>query len=265
VAELVRSQGLDVRQPVSLRSTNNVVVWLAPSPVVAKISNDHDGAARELQLVSELVKAHAPVVPPSDLSIEQPLSIDEHSVTFWQYQPQDDVSHSSPAQIARSLFLLHSKLSSIADRVSIPPLRAQLIRVVEALERLNPVSDLSDDDRALLRQALIDGMVQLANLTSGDRVIHGSPHRMNILVVNETSRFIDFETVALGPLEWDLAHLEQEVANLYPIILDDKILDMCRVMVSAATSAWCWEGLHRGADMRSHAEHHLEVVRSSYR
>jgi aminoglycoside phosphotransferase (APT) family kinase protein len=94
-------------------------------------------------------------------------------------------------------------------------------------------------------------------------VIHGSPHRFNILVVDAAPKFIDFETVELGPLEWDLAHLEPEVAGLYPGEFDDQALALCRVMVSAATSTWCWEGLERGSDMQSHAQHHLQVVRSS--
>ena len=38
VANLVRDQGLEVGVPVNLRSTNNVVAWMRPSPVVAKIA-----------------------------------------------------------------------------------------------------------------------------------------------------------------------------------------------------------------------------------
>jgi hypothetical protein len=35
------------------------------------------------------------------------------------------------------------------------------------------------------------------------------------------------------------------------------------VLVSAATSTWCWDGLERGSDMLRHAQHHLELVRSA--
>jgi hypothetical protein len=35
------------------------------------------------------------------------------------------------------------------------------------------------------------------------------------------------------------------------------------LVVSAMTSALCWEGIDRGEDMRSHAEHHLAVVRAA--
>jgi hypothetical protein len=262
LADLVRSCGFDVQQPVSLRSTNNVVVWFSPSPVVAKISKDHDRAGRELAVVRELVERAAPVVPPIDVGIEQPASIDEKAVTFWRYEPQDNVVESDAAQIAECLFHLHSELDSMRDR-AVPSLRELLRSAVGALERRDFAPALVEADRALLRWTLVDGIARLAKFAGGERVIHGSPHRFNILVVDAAPRFIDFETVEIGPLEWDLAHLEPEVAGLYPGEFDDQVLALCRVMVSAATSTWCWEGLERGSDMQSHAQHHLQVVRSS--
>lgn len=104
VAELVRSCGLDVHKPVYLRSTNNVVVWLSPSPVVAKISKEHERAGREFAVLRELVELGAPVVPPADLGIEQPVIIDAKTITFWRYEPQDDAFEQDPGQIAESLF-----------------------------------------------------------------------------------------------------------------------------------------------------------------
>jgi hypothetical protein len=263
VADLVRSFGFDVHEPVSLRSTNNAVVWLSPSPVVAKISEEHDKAGRELAVVRELVELAAPVAPPIDLGIEQPVSIDEKAIAFWRYEPQNDVLEPTACQIADCLFRLHSKLASMWDRSAFPSFVGPLVNAVRALERPNFAPALVEVDRALLRRTLIDGMARLEKMTGSEQVIHGSPHRFNILVVDAAPQFIDFETVELGPLEWDLAHLEPEVADLYPGGLDHQVLGLCRVMVSAATSTWCWAGLDRGSDMQGHAQHHLEVVRSS--
>ena len=263
VTDLVRSCGFDVHQPVNLRSTNNAVVWLSPSPVVAKISREHDRAGRELAVVRELVELAAPVVPLVDMGIEQPVSIDENAVTFWRYESQDGVLEPTTGQIAECLFHLHSKLASIRDRAAFPSFVGPLMNAVRTLERPDVAPDLVEVDRALLRRTLIEGMNRLAKVTGSEQVIHGSPHRFNILVVDAAPRFIDFETVKLGPLEWDLAHLEPEVADLYPGEFDHQVLALCRVMVSAATSTWCWEGLDRGSDMQSHAQHHLEIVRSS--
>lgn len=263
VADLIRSCGFDVRVPVSLRSTNNVVVWLSPSPIVAKISTEYDRAARELAVVRELVDLAAPVVAPVDLPIEQPARIDEKTVTFWRYEPQDNAVEPSAAQIAECLFRLHAKLASLRDHAAFPSFRDRLMSAVDALERRERAPELPEADRVLLRETLVDGMSRLTKMTGHERVIHGSPHRFNILVVAAAPKFIDFETVEVGPAEWDLAHLEPGVAGFYPGELDHQALALCRVMVSAATSTWCWDGLARGSDMHSHARHHLEVIRSS--
>jgi hypothetical protein len=261
VANLVRSYGVVVYEPVSLRSTNNVVVWLSPSSVVAKISSEHDRAVAELEIARALVELDAPVVPPADFGAEQPTRVGEMTVTFWRYQPQDDAHGPSSELIASSLFTLHSKLALMPDRAALPSHKARLTSAVSALERPKFAAELVEEDRALLRRVLVDGMARLSGLDPTDHVIHGSPHRLNILVVHDAPRFIDFETVERGPREWDLAHLEQRVADTYHGDLDEEVLALCRVMISAATSIWCWEGVHRGPDMRSHAQHHLERVR----
>lgn len=72
VIELTRDQGLDVGVPVNLRSTNNVVTWMRPSPVVAEMARDVDASARELQLATSLVAIGVPVVPPIEIGIAQP-------------------------------------------------------------------------------------------------------------------------------------------------------------------------------------------------
>ena len=263
VVDLIRSCGFHVRRTVFLRSTNNVVVWFSPSLIVAKISTDYDRAVRELAVVRALVDRAAPVVPPVDLGIEQPASIDGKAVTFWRYEPQDSAVELDAAQIAEYLFLLHSKLASVRDLSAFPSFTDPLKSAADALERREFAPELVKADRALLRRTLVDGMSRLPKMTGHERVIHGSPHRFNILVVDAAPRFIDFETVELGPVEWDLAHLEPEVADCYSGEFNCQALALCRVMVSAATATWCWDGMERGSDMRSHAQHHLQVVRSS--
>jgi hypothetical protein len=88
---------------------------------------------------------------------------------------------------------------------------------------------------------------------------------MNILMDEGAPVFVDLETVQRGPVEWDLAHLDPEVAVRYPAPYDDHVLAACRIAVSATTSTWCWDALHRGPDMRMHAEYHLAQVQRSKR
>jgi len=263
VRHLIRSTGRVVTDVVDLRSTNNRVVWLAPSSVVAKISMDHDRAVRELRTVEALVELGAPVVPPQEIGAEQPLRLGGATVTFWRYEPQDDVAELDAAQVAHYLALLHEKLATIESPAPLPSYLDSLRAAALLLDQAGFAHDLDGDDRMLLRRALIDGLHQLAQSAPSEHVLHGSPHRLNILTVDEAPAFIDFETVEIGPLEWDLAHLEQDVADVYPAHVDQGVLERCRVLVSAATATWCWASVDRGPDMRSHAEHHLASVRSA--
>ena len=133
---------------------------------------------------------------------------------------------------------------------------------IRCLEDGEFAPDLRAEDREILHGVLSSAMRSLPMLSDSGRVIHGSPHRLNILVVAGRPRFIDFETVEFGPVEWDVAHLEPEVARHYPGHLDAETLALCRMMISATTATWCWGALERGPDMRGHAERHLAVVRA---
>ncbi len=58
--------GLAVARPVTLSDSNNVVVWLCPSPVVAKVAVGHHGRlALEMSVAKHLASRGAPVVGPA--------------------------------------------------------------------------------------------------------------------------------------------------------------------------------------------------------
>lgn len=259
MANLLRDQGVEVGAPVNLRSTNNVVAWMCPSPVVAKIARDLDASARELQLATFLASVGAPVVPPIEIGIAQPVNVAGQWATFWHHV--GDGRTATATQVATSLDRLHFGLATVPDRTTFPPCWVRLESAVDLLDDPNLPGELASDDRSLLRRALLEGIAALTSLSDHSHVLHGSPHRFNILVVDGEAVFIDFETVELGPLEWDLAHLDEQVASLYPADLDEDLLRRCRISISAATSTWCWKGIDRGADMRGHAEQHMEIVR----
>ncbi|MDE3202844.1 MAG: hypothetical protein KGQ66_01330 [Acidobacteriota bacterium] len=82
-------------------------------------------------------------------------------------------------------------------------------------------------------------------------------------MVSGSLLFIDFETACTGPREWDLCHTDSAVAETYQGSFSEAALDQARLVVSAMTSALCWEGIDRGPDMRFHAEHHLAQVRTA--
>jgi hypothetical protein len=264
LTDLVRSLGFQVDEPVALRSTNNLVVWLAPSLVVAKVSADVAKAREELVVASELVELGAPVMPPIDVG-GQPFASEAGAITLWRYAPQEDVQDPSSQAVAEQLLRLHVCFKALRPSGHVPLIDESASAAIDELDRSDHAPELSTIDRALLRRTLVRGRDALAAATQRRQLIHGSPHRFNVVVVDGDPRFIDFETVARGPREWDLAHLEPAVADIYADRIDRDLLAACRLTVSAATATWCWGGLERGQDMRDHATNQLELVRAGPR
>lgn len=262
VVALAKGLGLTVNDPVPLRSTNNLLVWLKPSMVVAKVSIRAGLAANELAIARALALAGAPVVPPAAGIGDRLYRVADKDLTFWKYEPQGDNQEVDPQSIALALFDLHTVLDSLRSTISIPSYEIQVVDALHVLEDQDYAPELPADDRAVLQRALGLGRERLPELVDTDRTIHGSPHGMNMLVVEGHPRFIDFETVQVGPIEWDLAHLEAGVAGCYPAPLNVDALALCRLIISATTSTWCWGGLDRGPDMHHHAVTHLATVRS---
>ena len=109
---VARRFGLLVERPVVLSVSNNVVVWLAPSLVVAKVGTGHHRRlAHELAVAEHLTAVGAPVVPLTD---EVPHEVHRRgvfAVTFWEYHPRRE-QKIDPARLGRALSELHEGLAS---------------------------------------------------------------------------------------------------------------------------------------------------------
>lgn len=267
VVAFARSNGVEVESPVSLRSTNNTVAWLAPSNVVAKVGLDPRRARIELAAARTLAFQGAPVIAPSEVLGDLVHDVDGHAVTFWRYVPPASVAPSS-SSVATALALLHQHMRDLDDKgvETVTPYCDEPIR--ETMKRLGSdrafARPLPAQDRRLLIAALGTAVAAVADAAKS-QLIHGSPHRFNIIANENETLFIDFETVTIGPIEWDLAHLEREVSEHYPGDLDEGQLAILRIGISAMTSAHCFDSAGRGPDMIDHAQHHLAVVQRHYR
>jgi Ser/Thr protein kinase RdoA (MazF antagonist) len=71
---------------------------------------------------------------------------------------------------------------------------------------------MSRVDRELLANTYDRLKIRLDGLVSADSLIaiHGEPHSYNVLIVEGEPAFIDFESVCIGPREWDLACLDEQ-------------------------------------------------------
>jgi hypothetical protein len=200
--------GLAVSRPATLSDSNNVVVWLRPWPVVAKVAaGHHRRVALELSVAKHRVSAGAPVVRPAEELPQEVHRGGHYEVTFWAYQPHHE-KEPDGSELARALWHLHRALLSYDG--ALPSYQDELSVLAGLLSDESRAPALPARDRSLLLTALGRWQSGLAQREVCERPLQGSPHSGNALVTEGGVRFIDFETACLGPLEWDLAHVGDE-------------------------------------------------------
>jgi Ser/Thr protein kinase RdoA (MazF antagonist) len=258
VLAVARRVGLRGEDLTALRSTNHSVFLLPDAALVAKVHESHAAAERERAIGFELGRRGAPVVPPARGIGDRVHTAGGRHITFWERADHGPCSNRS---VGLALGALHGHLLELGDLVGGRTVTDALVGAQRALDTRTFAPGLVPVDRQLLRASLAHAAEALDDAEPA--IVHGSPHRMNIVSRHGGPHFVDLETVQRGPVEWDLGHLEPAVAGHYPGRLDPELLAQCRTAVSAATATWCWGALEAGPDMRRHAEHHLAVVRSS--
>jgi aminoglycoside phosphotransferase (APT) family kinase protein len=240
------------------------VAWLRPTDVVAKVGIGHTARLEtELQIARGLQALGAPVVSPAP---ELPVAVHYRNglaMTFWRYHPQDAAREFPPETLAGALKELHGALGRLPPQLTatLPSFMAEPLRVRALLDDATALPALTSADRDLLRDTF-DRLRTSLESTNGLVPIHGSPHSYNVLSVDAAPAFIDFETACLGPLEWDLAHVDEQVEPFFSESLRPDVLRACRSMVSVTTAALCAADIERG-DLREHAAWHLANLRES--
>ena len=71
---------------------------------------------------------------------------------------------------------------------------------------------------------------------------------------------LDFKTACRGPLEWDLAALDEAAVNLFPD-LEWGLIVLLRRMRSACVAAKCWTEPTRAPEVFEAAHVHLKLLR----
>src|SRR5439155_18576950 len=99
---------------------------------------------------------------------------------------------------------------------------------------------LADADRELLIDTLRDVRRTIRDRGGAEQLLHGEPHPGNLLGTTEGLLFIDLETCCRGPVEFDVAHVPEEVSELYPDA-DQELLHECRGLSLAMVAAWRWQ------------------------
>jgi Ser/Thr protein kinase RdoA (MazF antagonist) len=248
--------------PQLIQETNNTVVWLRPHEVIAKVGKWRQSAAgleREHAVATSLAEGDAPTARP--VAGAGPTSDDATGfvVTLWERLDHDRERVITPIEMAASLRILHEALDGFDGEL--PSFHASLDLAHGVLLDDRAMGPLSAAGRSLLRGAFDRLRGDLSGRTFDERTLHGEAHDGNLLVTPAGLRWIDFESVCVGPLEWDLAFLPEASARAFPET-DPDLLSLLRTLNSARVATWCfarWEF----PEMRWHAEYHLERVREA--
>jgi Ser/Thr protein kinase RdoA (MazF antagonist) len=252
--------GYPPKNAVVVQETNNVVVWLRPHQIIAKVGrwrHSAESLAREHAVAVALSAAEAPIARPVT---EAAPAIEGNSglvVTLWHRLEIRRGGALTPAQMGESLRILHAHLDGYEGEL--PGFEADLTRARTGLDDDDSMAALSFDDRATLRSAIDRLLPQVRAHPSHERTLHGEPHGGNLLATPAGLRWIDLEAVCRGPIEWDLSFLPDDAVRTFPSV-DRELLGLLRTLNSARVATWCWTRAEID-EMRRHGEYHLARVR----
>jgi hypothetical protein len=203
--------GLPGDAPRVLSSRGNLVLHLAPAPVVARVAtlsarsraDPLTWLAREVDVARYVADGGGPVVSPASAVEPGPHWQDGFAITLWEYVPALDLEP-GPADVGGALARLHQATGACpAELGDMSPVKEMVTDGLDSLERKSAVDAATV---SALRSAHADVLAAIAGVQAERIVLHGDAHAGNLL--NDSSRgwlWIDLEETCRGPAAWDLA------------------------------------------------------------
>lgn len=204
-------QGLPTDDPRILSGRGNLVVHLAPAPVVARVAtltawtrNDPFRWLAHEVAVADYVATHGgPAVAPAALADPGPHRSNGLAVSLWNYLPPSE-RRPGPAAVGEALARLHLATVGFPGQLTVMSgVRAQVTEGLAALERAQA---LNPDVLAALRARHAEVLAELDGAGGDqDTVLHGDAHAGNLLCAGTWWLWVDLEETCRGPREFDLA------------------------------------------------------------
>lgn len=231
--------GLTVDDAVVLQNSNKLTVRLLPCEVLARIAHPGQEVARfEVELAQKLAETGSPIAGLDRRAEPRPYEHDGFVVTLWTYHPSATRPDAAPADYADALARLHAGMRQLD--VTTPHFTDRIAEAEQLIANRDQTPALADADRQLLGGTLRSLRRKIADRRAAEQLLHGEPHPGNVIGAKGGLLFIDLETCCRGPIEFDLAHLPQEVVRHYPDV-DQELLGDCRHLVLAMVAAWRWD------------------------
>ena len=231
--------GLTVDDAVVLHDSNRLTVRLLPCDVLARVAPAAYQAAQfEVELAQRLAEAGSPVGALEPRVEPRVYESDGFVVTLWTYYNPVTPREVSPAHYADALERLHAGMRKVDVRT--PHFTDRVEEAQQLVESRNLTPGLADADRELLSNTLRSRRQAIGDRGAAGQLLHGEPHPGNVLSTKTGLLFIDLETCCRGPVEFDLAHVPEDVSERYADA-DEELLSECRVLVLAMVAAWRWD------------------------
>ena len=232
---------LDLRadDAVVLQNSNKLALRLLPCDVFARVAYVGQEVAQfEVELAQRLAETESPVAA-LDPRVEPRVYVrDGFAVTLWTYYEPVLPRDVAPAEYAQALARLHAGMREI-DLIA-PHFTDRIAEAQQLVASRDHTPALADDDRALLSTTLRSLRRAIGDRGAAEQLLHGEPHPGNVLSTKTGPLFIDLETCCRGPIEFDLAHVPEEVSKRYPNV-DHELLRECGILVLAMIAAWRWD------------------------
>jgi aminoglycoside phosphotransferase (APT) family kinase protein len=231
--------GLSVTHAAVLHNSNKLALRLLPCDVFARVApSGREVAALEVELAQSLAALGSPVAALEPRVEARVYESDGFAVTFWSYYRASTVRTASPAEYAHALQRLHADMRRV--RIPTPHFTDRVAEAEQLVANPEQTPGLADVDRELLATTLRRAQRTLTGSGAAEQLLHGEPHPGNVLTTSHGPLFIDLETCCSGPIEFDLAHMPEEVSTHYPGT-DEQRLHECRRLVLAMVAAWRWD------------------------
>jgi hypothetical protein len=237
-----------------LQNSNKLALRLLPCDVFARVAHVGQEVARlEVELALQLARTQSPVAALEPRVEPRVYEHDGFAVTLWTFYESLTPADELPADYAEALERLHAGMRKLD--VGTPHFTDRVAEAQELVGSPDLTPTLTDADRELLDTTLRSRRRAITERGAEEQLLHGEPHPGNVLSTTNGLRFIDLETCCRGPVEFDLAHVPEDVSDRYPNADQDLLRD-CRILVLAMVAAWRWDsadqfpnGLRAGRDL----------------
>jgi Phosphotransferase enzyme family len=263
--EIAAAYHIKSDMPLLLKDSNNTIIPLAPSPVVAKIATStlrkHNASnlEHELNVALHLADVGAPIVPPSKDIPPAIYRYKDLEVTFWQHcagEIREEIDHS---ELVAALKHFHATFASYPGALKSFTEDYEECYSLLSSDCMSPELPLAD--RQFLRQVYEHLTASLDAFDCECVPVHTEIHSGNVIWKDSKPLLIDFESCCRGPRELDFLFFSERNLSVCPD-LDKQLMEILGNLRSFRVAVWCWSQPDRAPEVREAAEYHLSRLHS---